>query len=220
MLTIRDHQTGDLFDSWAFLGEKRRRLLEQSWAGVFRTHLLRHLEVGELATHFHPDFGRPGKDLYVAVGALILQQLHDLTDVATVEAVVFNMAWHYALDLRDDDDAYLCERTLRNYRRMIIAHNLDQVLFRHLTNELIRAFGVDTTRQRMDSTSIRSAMRTLTRLGIVVETISKFLRELARLKYQMNLIGLRVRGLAAVTYRLFLRALGLNILRCSHTTTA
>ncbi len=39
---------------------------------------------------------------------------------------------------------------------------------------------VDTSRQQMDSTALRSAMRSLTRLGIVVETISKFARELVR----------------------------------------
>ena len=43
MLTIRDHQTGDPFDPWDHLGEKRRRLLDRSWAAVFREHLLEHL---------------------------------------------------------------------------------------------------------------------------------------------------------------------------------
>lgn len=180
MLTIRDHQTGDLFDRWAFLGPQRRRLLERSWAGVFRGHLLNHLPIGELAKRFCDGQGRPTKDLHVAMGALILQQLHDLTDAATVEALAFNMAWHYALDIRDDSDAYLCERTLWNYRRAVIERGLDAVLFRSLTDRLIEAFSVDTRRQRLDSTSIRSAMRYLTRLGTVVETISKFLRELAR----------------------------------------
>ena len=49
-----------------------------------------------------------------------------------------------------------------------------------MTDQLIQAVGVDTTKQRLDSTAIRSAMRGLTRLGIVVEAISKFLRELRR----------------------------------------
>jgi hypothetical protein len=44
----------------------------------------------------------------------------------------------------------------------------------------VRAFSVDTSRQRMDSTTLRLAMRSLTWLGIVVETISKLARELAR----------------------------------------
>ncbi len=38
----------------------------------------------------------------------------------------------------------------------------------------------------MDSTALRSAMRSLTRLGIVVETISKFARELERVHPQLH----------------------------------
>jgi hypothetical protein len=181
MLTIRDPHSGDLFDPWEHLGDKRRRLLDRSWAAVFREHLLTHLPVAELAAHFSRELGRPTKDLHAVVGALILQQLHDTTDAATVEAVALNLAWQYALDIRAESDAYLCERTLRNYRRLLIERGLDQVLFRTLTDRLIKAIGVDTSKQRLDSTAIRSAMRGLTRLGIIVESVSKFLRELRRL---------------------------------------
>ncbi len=107
-------------------------MLEQSWSGVFRDYLLQHLPVRELAAGFRDDFGRPSKDLSVALGALILQQLHDLTDRQTTEAVALNIAWHYALDIRHEPDAYLCERTLRNYRRRILELGLEEVLFRTL----------------------------------------------------------------------------------------
>ena len=46
--------------------------------------------------------GRPSKDLHVVIGVLLLQQLHDLSDAETVEALAFNMAWHYALDVREN----------------------------------------------------------------------------------------------------------------------
>ena len=117
---------------------------------------------------------------------MILQQLHDLTDAATVEAVVFSIAWHFALDIRTEADAYLCDRTQRNYRGLLIKECLDQVLFRSLTDRLIKAVGPDTGKQRLDSTAIRLAMRNLTRLGIVVEAISKFLRELRRLHPELH----------------------------------
>lgn len=180
MFKTRDRSNGLLFDSWAPLGLKRRRLLDRSWAGVFREHLLERLPVDAVAKHFSEDWGRPTKDLHVVVGVLVLQQLHDLTDAATVEALAFNLAWHYALDVQDESDAYLCEKTLRNYRRLAVEQGLYEVLFGVLTDELISAFGADTSRQRLDSTAVRSAMRCLTRLGTVVETISKFLRELQR----------------------------------------
>ena len=180
MITLRDRMTGDLFDRRSELGEKRRRLLDRSWAGVFRDHLLDGLPIEELLPHFDDRMGRPSKDLHVVIGVLILQQLHDLSDAATVEALAFNITWHHALDVRTEADCYICEKTLRNYRRLFIAKGLDEVLFRRMTDRLVRGFDVDTSRQRMDSTALRSAMRSLTRLGIVVETISKFARELER----------------------------------------
>ena len=124
--------------------------------------------------------GRPSKDLHVVIGVLLLQQLHDLSDAETVEALAFNMAWHYALDVRSEADSYFCEKTLRNYRRLFIEQGLDELLFRCLTDRMVQGFSVDTSHQRMDSTALRSAMRALTRLGIVVESISKFARELER----------------------------------------
>ena len=154
--------------------------MEQSWAGVFRNHLLVELPVDDLCRHLDERMGRPSKDLHVVIGVLLLQQLHDLSDAETVEALAFNMAWHYALDVRSEADSYFCEKTLRNYRRLFIEQGLDELLFRCLTDRLVQGFSVDTSHQRMDSTALRSAMRALTRLGIVVESISKFARELER----------------------------------------
>ena len=163
MITFRDRRTPNLFDRWSEMGQKRRLLLDRSWAGVFRDHLLDDLPIQELLPHFDDRLGRPSKDLHIVIGVLLLQQLHDLSDAATVEALAFNMAWHHALDVRAEVDCYFCEKTLRNYRRLFIAEGLDEVLFRRMTDRLVRAFSVDTSRQRMDSTALRSAMRSLTR---------------------------------------------------------
>ena len=147
-----------LFDSREYLGEKRRRLLDKSRAAVFRAYLLKELPVSELAVSFSGETGRPTKDIAVVPGALILLQLHDLTDSQTLEAVALSIQGQYARDIRHEADAYLCERTLRNYRRMVIERGLDEVMFRTLTDKLISSVGVDPSRQRLDSTAIRSAM--------------------------------------------------------------
>ena len=67
MLTLRDHQSEDLFDPWEYLGPQRRKLLEQGWAGVFRDYLLHHLPVKQLAASFRDDFGRPAPHFSNAV---------------------------------------------------------------------------------------------------------------------------------------------------------
>ena len=84
MIRIRDHQTGYLFDPWDYLGPKRKRLLSESWAGLFREQILFSLPVNKFAGFFTEDFGRPTKELYAALGSLLIQQMHDLTDEETV----------------------------------------------------------------------------------------------------------------------------------------
>jgi hypothetical protein len=167
-------------DDWSFLDKSRCQRLERSWAGTFRNHLLEQLPTAALSELFPDQGGRPRKDYQLVLGVLVLQQLHDLTDAETVEAISFNLSWHYALRIAPYSNPYLCERTLRNYRRVVIEHQLEQRLFRQLTDQLVRVFKIDSMRQRIDSTAVCSAMRQLNRLGIIVETVSKFVRELGR----------------------------------------
>jgi len=180
MRNVRDHLTGDLFERWGYLGEKRLKRLRESWPEVFRKNVIGKLPTAKLAVEFDPEMGRPTLDIPVMIGALILQQIFNLTDQETVESVAFNIAWQYALDVRSGAELEMTDRTLRNYRKLVIDLGLDEVIFAEVTDELIKAFKVDTSKQRMDSTAFKSSMRELTRLGTFVETISKFIRELKR----------------------------------------
>lgn len=85
MIQVKDHKTGYLFDPWEFLGKKRRKLMDESWAGLFREKILCKLPVGEFARSFSKEYGRPTKELYAVLGALILQQMLDLSDDETIE---------------------------------------------------------------------------------------------------------------------------------------
>lgn len=168
MRHTKDHKTGYLFDPWDHLGPKRRQLLQQSWAGIFREYLLNELPVEKIARYFHPSMGRPSKELYTVLGTLVLQQLHNLSDGEVVCTLAFDTRWHYALDITGatDEQTTIAERTLREYRRIVTEEKLDGYLFETLTDKLIGAFAVDTSHQRLDSTHIRSNMRHLSRVGL------------------------------------------------------
>ena len=71
MIHARDHQTPYLFDPWDYLGPKRKMLLSESWAGLFREHILPELPVHKLARFFTEDFGRPTKAVYNRLCKLI-----------------------------------------------------------------------------------------------------------------------------------------------------
>jgi hypothetical protein len=182
MIHTRDHQTSYLFDPWDYLGPKRKKLLTESWAGVFQEHILRELPVDKIAPYFSEGCGRPTKELYAALGSLILQQMHDLTDEETVDEFSFNIKWHYALDIpgESDESKYLSLKTLWTLRHLVITKGLDVELFNRTTELLAKAFRVDTSRQRIDSVHIRSNMKRLGRIGIFSRSIHVFLVNLKR----------------------------------------
>ncbi len=182
MIRIKDHKQMELFDPWAFLSPKRRQLLDQSWAGLYREEILGELPVKEFAPYFNKGFGRPTKELYTVLSALLLQQFLDLTDEETIYQLAFNIQWHYALNIPEESDSakYFCPKTLWNMRNIAVENNLASKLFDNTTAKLASAFNVDTEKQRIDSVHIKSNMRRLGRISIFSSTIHKFLINLNR----------------------------------------
>jgi hypothetical protein len=182
MIHTKDHKTSYIFDPWHFLGRKRRRLLDESWAALFREHILCELPVSKVAPFFSGCMGRPTKELYTALGVLVLQQMLDLTDEETVSQLAFNLQWHYALDIADeaDESKYICEKTLWNMRTVVIENNIDEDLFVQSADVLAKVFNVDTSKQRIDSVHIKSNMRRLGRIAIFAKSIHTFLVNLKR----------------------------------------
>jgi len=182
MIHIKDHRQMELFDPWGFLSPKRRELLDQSWAGLFQKELLCELPVGEVASFFNNAIGRPTKELHTVLGALVLQQTHDLTDDETVSQLAFNIQWHYALNITEESDSakYICPKTLWSMRSIVVDNTLDAILFDRIADKLAKVFNVKTDNQRIDSVHIKSNMRRLGRIGIFTSSISKFLVNLKR----------------------------------------
>jgi len=182
MIHVKDHETLHLFDPLDHLGPKRRKLMEESWAGLFRKEILLELPVEKFSTYFKADIGRPTKELYTVMGVIILQQAHDLSDEDTIDQLAFNQKWHYALDIKGESDhaKYICLKTLWSDRKIFTDNGLDGVVFNNIADKLAKVFLVNTSKQRIDSVHIKSNMRRLGRIGIFVQDIHKFLVNLKR----------------------------------------
>ncbi len=182
MFYTKDRQTGQLFDQWRYLGPKRRKLLDESWAGLFREKILPELPVERIIPFFSSDWGRPTKELYAMLGVILFQQIFDSTDEETVTQMAFNLQWHYALDIPEESDGakYICLKTLWSLRNILTDNDLDTVLFEKITDTLAKVFAVDTTQQRIDSVHIKSNMRRLGRIRILVRCLHTFLVNLKR----------------------------------------
>jgi hypothetical protein len=181
MLRTKDPNQSSFMDPLDDFSPKRRKRLETSWAQFFRHHVLPELPVKQVYPYFS-EFGRPSKELYTSLGVLILQQTFDYSDQDTLSQLAFNTQWHHALNIAkaNDDSTYMCEKTLYNIRNVILQNDLWNTLFDEVTDSLIAQFDVNTDKQRLDSTHIKSNMKSLGRIGLFSQTLHKFLTNLKR----------------------------------------
>ena len=155
----------------------KRARLERTWAHQFRSKALGLIDESRFAKYFDPENGRPNKSIRLVIGVLVLKEVFDLTDAEALEELEWNVAWQYALDITPEE-AHACQKTLHNYRTLLVGDDEGAGLFESTTARLIQAAELKTGRQRQDSTHILSNIKLLTRLGLFVETITKFLKAL------------------------------------------
>lgn len=168
-------------ESWhGSLSERKVELLEKGWPGIFRQYFTPNLPVEKIATKYSDRMGRPTKDLITGMGAIVLQQIFDLTDERTQKQLAFNQEWHYALDTFEQNEQLVSLKTLWTVRQHINEESLEQEIFESITDELADAFNVDTRFQRLDSVHIHSNMACLGRVRLMARTITKLLKNLKR----------------------------------------
>lgn len=168
-----------LMESRFLVSPAKRERLENSWAQAFRDRVLPLIDEEAFRSCFHEDNGRPNKSIRLLVGMHLLKEADDLTDEQILDAVEFNIQWQHALGVQPED-AHVCEKTLHNFRHKLMDNDRAQVVFQQLTEALMRADGLSSVRQRLDSTHVMSNIRVLTRLGLFTETVTAFLRELRK----------------------------------------
>ena len=194
MFRKRDPQTSLLATSH-FLPDDKRRRLETDWPGQFRRCALPLIDEHAFDDLYHASNGRPNKPVQTVIGVLILKEMHNHTDAEALFNLDFNLAWHVALEL-EPEEAHLCQKTLHNFRAKLMKNDRARLLFEDMTEKMIKALGISTDRQRLDSTHITSNVARLTRLGLFCETARVFLKELrkkAKKKFEAIPAGLRGR---------------------------
>jgi hypothetical protein len=182
MIKVKNPNQLNIFDPWDFLTPKRRQMLDAGWPGLFREQILSSIPVNKVCKYFNAKFGRPTKELYSMLGALILQQTFDFTDEETIQQYAFNIQWHYSLNISEetDDAKHISLKTLWNNRNIVARNNLEDDIFKAGTDKLAQVFSVNIDKQRIDSVHIKSNMRRLGRIGIFSKSIHKFLANLKR----------------------------------------
>jgi transposase len=140
---------------------------------------LGELFADENFTHLYPADGRPGLSPAQLALVSVLQFAENLSDRAAADAVRTRIDWKYALGLELEDPGFdysvLCE-----FRARLCEHDaadplLGMMLTRLVEAGLLKGRG----RQRTDATHVLAAVRTLSRLELVGESLRAALEDLA-----------------------------------------
>lgn len=135
---------------------------------------------GEEFAGLYPDDGRPGLSTGRLALVSVLQFAENLSDRAAADAVRTRIDGKYALGLELEDPGFdhsvLCEFRARPAEQDGVPDRLLQLMLDRLREAgLLKAGG----RQRTDATRVLAAVRTLSRLELVGETLRAALEELA-----------------------------------------
>lgn len=153
--------------------------LKSTWPHIFRAQVLPMIPEHEFASLYSDGMGRPNFPVAKLVGLSVLKELLDLTDEAMMDSLRFDMRFHYALRMTLDDTD-LSVRTIYYFRKRVVGSDAVGATFDAVTDQIIALLDLDTSRQRLDSTHIRSNMANLTRLGLFARTMEHFLVRLSK----------------------------------------
>ena len=173
-----------MFSTVSSLPEAQRKLLDESWAGVFYREIFCRIDEKPFAVLFSDEASRPNVPVNRLVGFDVLKAGFGWSDEEMYEAYLFNVQVRYALGLYDLGDDSFDLRTLYYFRHRLSAHmqatgeNLIEKAFNQVTDQQIAAFQLKTDRLRMDTTFVSSNICQVSRLHLLVEMLQRVQRML------------------------------------------
>jgi transposase len=128
----------------------------------------------------YPAYGQPGWSPTQLALVTLMQFIENLTDRQAAEAVRGRIDWKYVLGL-ELTDAGFDYSVLSEFRQRLIGGGKEQILFDEVL-QLCQEKGFlgGHQQQRTDSTHVVAAIRALTRLELVIETMRRALDDLAQ----------------------------------------
>lgn len=134
----------------------------------------------EVFAPLYPNLGQPAESPARLALVTVMQFVENLTDRQAADAVRGRIDWKYALGL-ELSDAGFHYSVLSEFRQRLVSAGAERVLLEKLL-EQCRVQGLlgGKQKQRTDSTHVLAAIRSLTLVELVGETMRRLLNDLAR----------------------------------------
>ncbi len=168
------------------LSDKRRKELEESWAGTFYREFFCRLDEDIFADLYSDKPSRPNIPVNVLAGFEVLKAGFGYSDEEMYAAYNYDMQIRYAFGYRNLGEGEFELRTIYNFRQRLSEYmqdkgiNLIEKAFERVTDEQTETYQLKTGKLRMDSTQIASNIREMSRLQLLVEVLQRVHRMLSQ----------------------------------------
>ena len=109
-------------DSYGGLTERERKVLNNSWAQIFRDEIFPHIDEKPFSVLYSDTYSRPNTPVNVIIAALILKEIFRMSDDELVERLMFDVQFQYAMRTTSFAEQPLSDKTLSRFRRRCYEH--------------------------------------------------------------------------------------------------
>lgn len=174
-----ESQQLSIFDAFHALTPREQKALENSWAKVFADEVFPMIDEDRFSVLYSDKASRPNTPVNVIIGALVLKELFDLSDDETVENLLLDPRYQYALHTTSYDEQPISDKTLTRFRQRCYdyeqLHDID--LYHDCVTDIAaksaKLMSIDGRIRRMDSLMIEANIRKLSRMELIYRCISK-----------------------------------------------
>lgn len=177
------YQQLTLDDSYAFLSDRCKKIIDHSWAKSFADIVFPAIDEDKFSVLYSDQkFSRPNTPVNVVVGALMLKEQMQLSDEELTESIWCDIRFQYALHTTGLKEQPVSDRTFSRFRERVLRYetetgeNLLYEEMSHLTDVYAKYMNLNSNIKRMDSLMIASNCKRMSRLEIIYTTVSNAVR--------------------------------------------
>jgi hypothetical protein len=188
----RNHGEMGLFGTRSTANNTRKLILDNHWSNKFYNIVFKNIREEDFLPIYCANNGRPNFPVNILVGLEVIKELHGLSDIALYENYHFNELFQNAFGIENINDRSFTLKTLYNFRASKSEYeretgvDLDQLVFKNLSDDAIKKLGIKTDIQRTDSVHISANIKKMSRLTLFHKVLSNLIKEVKKLEIKIS----------------------------------
>ena len=186
MFLNNNFQRISIFDRFNNLPQYQKDMLLNSWAHTFQEIIFPAINEDRFSVLYSDKPSRPNSPVNVIIGALILKEIYQLSDVQLLGSIFFDERFQYALRLTSEDRPPESYNTFTNFRNRVYAYerftdiDLIKQEVESLAQLIAEHLNIDGQKVRMDSFMVASSCKNLSRIELVYTVNYQFVKMLSK----------------------------------------